>query len=213
MAHGTIVGIYRLLHLIAEEAHLAPQIILHAPLYEILYRLLPLLAIRQIKHHRPAQTTLGKLGVRLVVSQLSHLHNLTAQSLDKLARLPALLETAGSIQTMDVRSQLRLEQRIILSHYRIRSEIGTDDGGKRKSAHGSISHLSYREELLGNGNGARSIPVETGLYAGCNALGAHTLLTIFRVVPAETNQLARVVELPEPAPSDGSPYPSAPGLR
>lgn len=51
MAHGTIVGIYRLLHLIAEEAHLAPQIILHAPLYEILYRLLPLLAIRQIKHH------------------------------------------------------------------------------------------------------------------------------------------------------------------
>ena len=83
MAHGTIVGIYRLLHLIAEETHLAPQIILHAPLYEFLYRLLPLLAIRQIKHHRSAetirQTTLGKLGVRLVVSQLSHLHNLTAQ--------------------------------------------------------------------------------------------------------------------------------------
>ena len=149
MAHGTIVGIYRLLHLIAEEAHLAPQIILHAPLYEFLYRLLPLLAIRQIKHHGSTetirQTTLGKLGVRLVVSQLS---------------------------------QLRLEQRIILSHYRIRSEIGTDDGGKRKSAHGSISHLSYREELLGNGDGTGSIPVETGLYAGCNALGAHTLLTI-----------------------------------
>ena len=83
MAHGTIVGIYRLLNLIAEEAHLAPQIILHAPLYEILYRFLPLLAIRQIKHHRPAetirQTTLGKLGIRLVVSQLSHLHNLTAR--------------------------------------------------------------------------------------------------------------------------------------
>ena len=83
MAHGTIVGIYRLLHLIAEETHLAPQIILHAPYDEILYRLLPLLAIRQIKHHRPAetirQTTLGKLGVRLVVSQLSHLHNLTAR--------------------------------------------------------------------------------------------------------------------------------------
>lgn len=102
MAHGTIVGIYRLLHLIAEETHLAPQIILHAPLYKILYRLLPLLAVSQIKHHRSAetirQTTLGKLGVRLVVSQLSHLHNLTAQSLDKLARLSALLETAGSIQ-------------------------------------------------------------------------------------------------------------------
>ena len=83
MAHGTIVGIYRLLHLIAEETHLAPQIILHAPYDEILYRLLPLLAIRQIKHHRTAetirQTTLGKLGVRLVVSQLSQLHNLTAQ--------------------------------------------------------------------------------------------------------------------------------------
>lgn len=83
MAHGTIVGIYRLLHLIAEETHLAPQIILHAPLYEFLYRLLPLLAVSQIKHHRSAetirQTTLGKLGVRLVVSQLSHLHNLTAR--------------------------------------------------------------------------------------------------------------------------------------
>lgn len=83
MAHGTIVGVYRLLHLIAEETHLASQIILHTPLYEFLYRLLPLLAIRQIKHHRPAetirQTTLGKLGVRLVVSQLSHLHNLTAR--------------------------------------------------------------------------------------------------------------------------------------
>ena len=38
MAHGTIVGIYRLLHLIAEETHLAPQIILHAPYDEILYR-------------------------------------------------------------------------------------------------------------------------------------------------------------------------------
>ena len=79
---------------------------------------------------------------------------------------------------MNIRSQLRLEQRIILSHYRIRSEIGTDDGGKRQSAHGSISHLSYREELLRNGDGARSIPVETGLDAGGYALGAHTLLTI-----------------------------------
>ena len=45
MAHGTIVSIYRLLHLIAEETHLAPQIILHAPYDEILYRpQVPLLA-------------------------------------------------------------------------------------------------------------------------------------------------------------------------
>ena len=99
MTHRAAVCIYRLLHLIAEETHLAPQIILHAPYDEILYRLLPLLAIRQIKHHRAAetirQTTLGKLGVRLVVSQLSHLHNLILQALDKLASLTAVLETAG----------------------------------------------------------------------------------------------------------------------
>ena len=127
MIDRTGVCIYRLLHLIAEETHLAPQIILHAPYDEILYRLLPLLAIRQIEHHRPAetirQTTLGKLGVRLVVSQLSQLHELTAQALDKLASLPALLETAGGIQLMDVRSQLRLELRIIFPHNRTRSKL------------------------------------------------------------------------------------------
>lgn len=38
MAHRSAVCIYRLLHLIAEETHLAPQIILHAPYDEILYR-------------------------------------------------------------------------------------------------------------------------------------------------------------------------------
>ena len=127
MIDRTVVCIYRLLHLIAEETHLAPQIILHAPYDEILYRLLPLLAIRQIKHHCPAetirQTALGKLGVRLVVSQLSQLHELTAQALDKLASLPALLETAGGIQLMDVRSQLRLELRIIISNNRTRIKL------------------------------------------------------------------------------------------
>ncbi len=64
-------------------------------------------AIRQIKHHRAAetirQTTLGKLGVRLVVSQLSHLHDLILQTLDELASLTTLLETAGCIQLMNVR--------------------------------------------------------------------------------------------------------------
>ena len=67
MINHLAVGIYRLLHLIAEETHLAPQIILHAPLYEILNRLLPFFAVSQIKHHRTAetirQTTLGKLSV------------------------------------------------------------------------------------------------------------------------------------------------------
>ena len=133
MINHTTVGIYRLLHLIAEETHLAPQIILHAPLYEILYRLLPLLAVSQIKHHRTAetirQTTLGKLGVWLVVSQLSRLHNLILQSLDEQSRLLAILETAGAVEMMNVRSQLRLEQSIILAYHRTRSEIGTDDGG------------------------------------------------------------------------------------
>ena len=84
MIDRTGVCIYRLLHLIAEETHLAPQIIFHTPYDEILYRLLPLLAIRQIKHHRSAetirQTALGKLGIRLVVSQLSQFHKLTAQA-------------------------------------------------------------------------------------------------------------------------------------
>ena len=182
MTHRAAVCIYRLLHLIAEETHLAPQIILHAPYDEILYCLLPLLAIRQIKHHRAAetirQTTLGKLGVRLVVSQLSHLHYLILQALDKLASLTALLETAGCIQLLDVRRKLRLKLRIITAHLRTRSEIGTDDGGKRQAAHGSISHLTNREELLRNGNGARSILVETGLYAGCNALGSYSLLAV-----------------------------------
>ena len=45
MTHRAAVCIYRLLHLIAEETHLAPQIILHAPYDEILYRpQVPLLA-------------------------------------------------------------------------------------------------------------------------------------------------------------------------
>ena len=45
MTHRAAVCIYRLLHLIAEETHLAPQIILHAPYDKILYRpQVPLLA-------------------------------------------------------------------------------------------------------------------------------------------------------------------------
>ena len=37
---------------IAEELHLAPQVILQGPSHEVLQRLVPLLAIRHIEHHR-----------------------------------------------------------------------------------------------------------------------------------------------------------------
>ena len=44
--------------------------------------------------------------------------------------------------------------------------------------HAMICHRLQREELLGNGDGAAGIPVESGLYPGGNTLATYTLLSI-----------------------------------
>lgn len=59
-----------------------------------IYRLLPLLAIRQVEHHRLAitirQSSLGKLGISLVVGKQGGLHDLAFKSLCQLACLLAI---------------------------------------------------------------------------------------------------------------------------
>ena len=62
MTHRAAVCIYRLLHLIAEETHLAPQIILHAPYDEILYCLVRNMTVQQRNTRLKERLSLAATG-------------------------------------------------------------------------------------------------------------------------------------------------------
>ena len=179
---GMLAHIVRLLDVLLEETHLAPQVVTLTPADEILYLRLPSAAVSHIEH---ACLQIGyhvgterEVLVDSVLGYLRKIRILLTQDFSQAVSLGAIYQTGSHTEVLDIGLQLLAELIVVGAiHRNLIADFSFGNGAEVDSAQRTVGqHLG--EITLSLLDSGRGIPVETYGDTLGDALGSHSCLSI-----------------------------------